>query len=209
MILTDEAGYSDWDSGVVRVEGLVGPSEGIRVFSKLKTMPIFAALDPALGGGLRVQAETWDRITTTAEEGIMEAEMTWTERLDEPRQVELRPVEAGRRNLIAGQIMLYPNGRAIDDLIRTIPKGEPRSQKQLREELATVHGADVTCPVTTRRCLHVVTEAAYEAAQKGMPLDDVTPMWRITDLSQPMLRKLSFDPDFLLDRRAQEGLPNR
>jgi hypothetical protein len=156
-----------------------------------------------------VQAIAREWTTTTAEEGIMEAEMTWTERLDEPRQVELRPVEAGRRNLIAGQIMLYPNGRAIDNLIRTIPNGEMRSQKQLREELAVVHGADVTCPVTTRRCLHVVTEAAYEAAQQGMPLDNVTPVWRISDLSQPMLRKLSFDPDFLLDRREQEGLLTR
>jgi hypothetical protein len=34
-ILTDAPGYPDWDSGVERVDGQIGPGETIKVFSKL------------------------------------------------------------------------------------------------------------------------------------------------------------------------------
>jgi hypothetical protein len=134
----------------------------------------------------------------------METTTSWTVKLDEPRESELRPVEAGRRNLRAGDIMLYPNGRAVDDMIRTIPAGQARTQRELRVALAERFDADITCPVTTRRSLHTVLEAANEAAQNGTPMDQVTPVWRVADLSPHMLKRLSFDPDFLLDQRARE-----
>ena len=66
----------------------------------------------------------------------METTTSWTVKLDEPRESALRPVEAGRRNLRAGDIMLYPNGRAVDDMIRTIPAGQARTQQALRVALA-------------------------------------------------------------------------
>lgn len=134
-------------------------------------------------------------------------EMTWAAKLDEPRESELRPVEEGRRGLRAGDIMLYPNGRAVDDVIRTIPAGHAKTQKELRSALAERHAADITCPVTTRHALHTVVEAAYESAQSGTPLDQVTPVWRVADLTAPMLKRLSFDPDVLLAQRTREGLP--
>jgi hypothetical protein len=140
---------------------------------------------------------------------MMSATMTWVERLDEPKEIELRIVEEGRRNIPEGQVMLFPNGRAVDDLIRMIPAGQARTQKELRTALAERYDADITCPVTTRHCLHTVAEAAYEAAQHGTPLDDVTPVWRVSDFSAPMLRKLSFDPDFLLVQAAREREPTR
>ena len=51
-------------------------------------------------------------------------EMTWLEKLDIPTS-EIRPVSEGRKHLRTGQLMLYPNGRALDDAIRAIPGGEP------------------------------------------------------------------------------------
>ena len=42
-ILTDAPGYAEWNSGVVRVEGRIGPSEGIRVFSEVNPKRAFAA----------------------------------------------------------------------------------------------------------------------------------------------------------------------
>lgn len=136
----------------------------------------------------------------------MDLKTNWTAKLDDPQEPELRPVEAGRRNLRAGDLMLYPNGRAVDDLIRAIPAGQEKTQKELRTALATRFNADITCPVTTRRALHTVVEAAYEAAQSGTPIDEVTPVWRVADLTPPMLKRLSFDPDVLLAQRTREGL---
>jgi hypothetical protein len=42
-ILTDAMGYTAWDSGVERVEGRIGPGEGIRVFSKVSPKRAFPA----------------------------------------------------------------------------------------------------------------------------------------------------------------------
>jgi len=42
-ILTDAPGYTEWDSGVERVEGRIGPGEGIRVFSKASPGRAFPA----------------------------------------------------------------------------------------------------------------------------------------------------------------------
>ena len=42
-ILTDAAGYTDWDSGVARVDGRIGAGEGIRVFSQINPKRAFPA----------------------------------------------------------------------------------------------------------------------------------------------------------------------
>jgi hypothetical protein len=136
----------------------------------------------------------------------VEREATWTEQLDVPAAIELRPVPEGRKKMQAGQLMLYPNGRAVDELVRTIPRGRAMTQKELRAELAQKHGADVVCPVTTGICLRTVAEAAYEAYTGGTPIDEVAPVWRVLDAKAPALNKVSFDPAFILDQRAREAL---
>jgi hypothetical protein len=102
--------------------------------------------------------------------------------------------------------MLYPNSRLVDAVIRTIPKGQAMTQKELRAELARKHGADITCPVTTGICLRTVAEAAYEAFTNGTPIEEVAPVWRVLDARSPTLKKVSFDPAFILDQRAGEAL---
>lgn len=129
---------------------------------------------------------------------------TWAERLDPP-PLEVRPVPEGRKHFRAGDLMLLPNGRAVDAAIRDIPVGEARSQGELREELARRHGADVACPFTTGISLRVVAEAAYEAYANGTPLADVAPVWRVLDAKSPALKKVSFDPGFILEQRAREA----
>jgi len=44
-ILTDAPGYSEWDNGVVRIEGTIAPGERIKIFSEL---------DPGRGHAVRV-----------------------------------------------------------------------------------------------------------------------------------------------------------
>jgi hypothetical protein len=123
-----------------------------------------------------------------------------------PEQAEVRPVPEGRKNLRAGQLMLFPNGRAVDTAIRAIPTGQTRTLKELRSALAQAHGADITCPVTTGIVLRTVAEAAHEAFASGKPLDEVSPVWRVLDAKAPTLKKVSFDPAFILAQRTREGL---
>lgn len=45
--------------------------------------------------------------------------------------------------------------------------------------------------------------------QDGIPLDDVTPVWRVLDKKAPVLKKLSFDPAFILDSAPARDCPHR
>ena len=134
----------------------------------------------------------------------MANEAPWSETLDTPRS-EIRPVAEGRKRLRAGQLMLYPNGRAVDGAIRAIPEGKTRTLKELRASLAQSHGADVTCPVTTGIALRAVAEAVGDAVNAGTPLEEITPVWRVLDARSATLKRLSFDPGFILEQRAHEA----
>ena len=130
--------------------------------------------------------------------------LTWNERLD-GSPTEIRPVREGRfKNITADEFMLYPNGRAVDAAVREIPTGQTLTLKELRAELAAAHGAAITCPVTTAKSLLVAAEAAREAFEAGAALADIAPVWRVLDESSSILRRVSFDPAFLLEQRARE-----
>lgn len=130
---------------------------------------------------------------------------TWNERLDSS-PTEVRPVREGRfKNITADEFMLYPNGRAVDTAVRAIPIGHTLTLKELRTTLAAAHGAAITCPVTTAKSLLVATEAAREAYERGASLADVAPVWRVLDEKTSLLKRISFDPSFLLEQRAREA----
>lgn len=132
---------------------------------------------------------------------------TWAERLAASNDVDIRPVAEGRRGMTAGKLMLYPSAQMVNDAIRAIPEGESVTPRELRTRLAEQYDVTYTCPVTTTMMLRVVAEAANEAHANGAPLAELTPVWRVLDRSAPALRKLTFDPDWVLAARDREGLP--
>jgi hypothetical protein len=136
----------------------------------------------------------------------MALEPTWKDRLEESSGIDIRPVPEGRTGMTPGKSMLYPSARMINEAIRAIPRGQSVTPNELRSELARRHDAEYTCPVTTTIMLRIVTEAANEAHRGGAPLTDITPVWRVLDKRASALRKLTFDPTYLLDERAEEGL---
>lgn len=138
----------------------------------------------------------------------MSHEPSWAERLMASTESEVRPVPAGRKGAGPGKTMLFPSAQLLNDTIRAIPEGQSVTPKELRSELARRHAASMTCPVTTTMTLRLVAEAANEAHRNGTSLDDVTPVWRVLDGKAAALRKLTFDPGYILDQRAKEGLPS-
>jgi hypothetical protein len=129
---------------------------------------------------------------------------TWAERLAASDGIDIRPVPEGRRGMTPGKAMLYPSARMIADAIREIPAGRTVTPKELRATLARRHSAEYTCPVTTTMMLRIVAEAANEARAEGAPRDELTPVWRVLGRNASALRKLSFDPTWILDERARE-----
>lgn len=135
----------------------------------------------------------------------MMTETTWAERLAASNEVDIRPVLEGRRGMTPGKAMLYPSARMIDDAIREIPAGRTVTPKELRATLAHRHDAEYTCPVTTTMMLRIVAEAANEARDHGAPSGELAPVWRVLDRSASALRKLTFDPEWILAERAREA----
>jgi hypothetical protein len=136
----------------------------------------------------------------------MKSKTTWTEKLNSPKRHEVKPAPINIAGMKAGQIMLVPTAKIVDDFIRTIPKGVSMDVKTLRAKLARKYKAVVTCPITTGYHLKTVAEAAFEAHQQGAKLREITPIWRVLDQSTPTTKRLSYDPAFIMDQRAREGL---
>jgi len=136
----------------------------------------------------------------------MKSKTTWAERLNSPKRHEVKPAPINIAGMKAGQIMLVPTARIVADFIRTIPKGVSMDVKTLRAKLARKYKAEVTCPITTGYHLKTVAEAAFEAHQQGAKLREITPIWRVLDQSTPTTKRLSYDPAFIMDQRAREGL---
>jgi hypothetical protein len=120
-----------------------------------------------------------------------------------PHKVVLHTDFAGVK---AGTTMLIAAPEVIARWIAAIPPGETRTISRLRNELARMHGAQATCPVTTAIYLRVVAQVALEDLAQGVALERVVPFWRVIEPGSPVARKLDIDPQRLIDLRAAEGI---
>jgi len=130
---------------------------------------------------------------------------TWKEKLDDGREPKVEKANKEFAGIHAGQKMLIPTPKLIDDYIRHIPKGKTVDTETIRKDLAIEHGAEVTCPLTTGIFVRIVAEAAYEEYQQGRAISKITPFWRVIDEKSPTAKKLTFGTDFLTEQRKQEG----
>jgi len=130
---------------------------------------------------------------------------TWTDKLDAGKP-EVKPSPRTVGDVVEGQTMLVPTARQVDDFMRTIPPGTSMDVKTLRKAIAASHGAEVTCPVYTGYHLRTVAEAAHEALERGVPIEQIAPFWRVLDESTPTTERLSFGAEFVRARRRAEGL---
>ncbi|MGE0282613.1 MAG: hypothetical protein AB7P20_18645 [Rhizobiaceae bacterium] len=130
---------------------------------------------------------------------------SWSDKLDQGKAV-VKPTPRTMSDVVEGQPMLVPTARQVDDFIRSIPKGVEMDVRALRTAMALEHGAEVSCPVYTGYHLRTVAEAAHEALERGAPVDDITPFWRVLNADTPTTGRLSFGRDFVIGQRRAEGL---
>lgn len=135
---------------------------------------------------------------------MAKAKPSWTDKLNGGRTPEVRLLDKDGPSMRAGQRMLISSPAAIDAAIRAVPAGKTLDVAELRRGLAEAARADVTCPLTTGIFLRIVAEAANEAFDRGTPPNKLTPVWRVIDRKAPLVKKLSFDPEWLFDLRDRE-----
>jgi len=103
---------------------------------------------------------------------------SWRDKLlddkDLPRIVELDPAGAARWG---GRTMVIARPRDVDALIRTIRRGQTASINDLRKQLATTHGTEIACPMTTGIFAWIAAHAAEEDVANGKKR--ITPWWRV------------------------------
>jgi hypothetical protein len=136
----------------------------------------------------------------------MKPKPSWTDKLNASKPVVVKPAPMTFAGMRSGQMMLIPSPKVLDLFIRTLPSGKAMDMATLRNRLARQHNAEVCCPVTTGIFLRVVAEAANEAHEKGVPVSSITPVWRVVDPKAAILKKVSFDPEWMMDQRKREGL---
>jgi hypothetical protein len=73
----------------------------------------------------------------------------------------------------------------------------------MRKDLAAEYSAQYTCPITSGIFLRICTEHAYEEYQKGKPLKNITPFWRMIDSKAPVAKKLTFGYTFVHEQRLK------
>jgi hypothetical protein len=136
----------------------------------------------------------------------MKPKPSWTDKLNASKPPVVKPAPLTFAGMRAGQMMLIPSPKMLDTFIRAIPSGKAVDMATMRTQLAKQNRAEVSCPVTTGIFLRVVAEAANEAHAKGTPISKITPVWRVIDSKAAILKKVSFDPAWLMDQRTREGI---
>ena len=106
-------------------------------------------------------------------------------------------------------MMLISSPTEIAAYLRTVPSGATRTPAELRTDLARVHGADRTCPLTTGIFLRIVAEAAWEELQAGADPGAITPFWRVIAPDSSLARKLACGTDFIAGMRLYEQASHR
>ena len=129
---------------------------------------------------------------------------TWKQKMaaKPPHTVTLDKDFAG---VPAGARLLISCPAEVEHYLRKhVPPGETREVQQMRRELATLHGADAACPVSTAIFLRTVAEAAWDEIESGVPASEVAPFWRVVDPKSPLANKLRAGGAWIERQRAAE-----
>jgi hypothetical protein len=107
----------------------------------------------------------------------MKARKTWQEKLADDKGLPRVGKVEGRMTTRWGTgTMVIPAPREVDALMRRVPRGKLTTINELRGALASKHGVDVGCPITTGIFAWIAAHAAEEAAAAGRKR--ITPYWR-------------------------------
>jgi len=135
----------------------------------------------------------------------MSIKKTWLDKLNEKKEPKIKRIDIDFADIPAGSNMFIATPKLIDAYIQQIGIGKRIDIKTLRKDLAIEHNADYTCPVTTGIFLRIVAEANYEKLQQGIPIEEITPFWRVIEPNSALAKKLTFGQDFLLQQIEKES----
>jgi hypothetical protein len=102
---------------------------------------------------------------------------SWRAKLEKQQAPKIVDVPPRTRRQWGEGKMLIPRPLDVDALVREVPRGKLITVNQIRARLASEHGADCTCPMTTGIFLRIAAETAKEDRRAGK--SRITPYWRV------------------------------
>lgn len=135
----------------------------------------------------------------------MAKKLTACEKLQQKKEPKKVKLEFDFAGIKAGQTMFVGTPQMVDKYIRSIPHGQSRTIRGLRNELARRNKCDAMCPVSTSIFIRMVAEAAIEEMGDGKTVSDVAPFWRVLVSEDKITKKLSIDPHWVDEQRSLES----
>lgn len=111
------------------------------------------------------------------------AKKTWKEKFNNGRQPEVCELDDAQAGRLKGRTLLVPIPAQVDAEIRKIPHGQTKTMKEIGDELAKAHNADISCPMCMGIYWRIVAECAEE--DRAEVKTDITPYWRVTANGKP------------------------
>ena len=111
-------------------------------------------------------------------------------------------------DLAAGTTVLIPSPQDIEAVVCDLSPGQTINLTELRQELASRHEADGTCPVMTGMHLRVAAEVnltALAVADSTESARPVVPIWRAIDPTSPLAGKLDCGREGIRNLRAADA----
>lgn len=98
---------------------------------------------------------------------------------------------------------VIPAPKEVDEIMRTVSKGELITISEIRQKLAKKHNTTIACPMTTGIFAWVAAHAAEEIAAEGKK--DITPYWRTLKTGGIINEKYPGGIDALMKLLENEG----
>ena len=108
----------------------------------------------------------------------MKKRKSWREKLDDSKDLpKVEKIPANMKTRWGSGTFVVPAPREVDGLMREVPRRKLTTINEIRSALATKHGANIACPITTGIFSWIAANAAEEEAE-AKPRARVTPYWR-------------------------------
>jgi len=127
----------------------------------------------------------------------------WAEKMKHPAEPVIEVLNEQKGPIYPAGRMLIPTPMAIDEIVKTIPKGELMTSGKLRAILADKFEADYACPMTTGIFLRIAAEYANEQMNNGVK--KVTPFWRVIRDDGSLIDKLPGGIEHQAELLEKEG----
>ena len=129
---------------------------------------------------------------------------SWNEKFESKATHEIKVIEKDFWSQKAGDHMLIPTPKLIEDYVNQSEKGMSIDPVQMRIDLAAEWGADFTCPMTTGIFTRIMVEKNLEL--HGDNYEAMIPFWRVVDPKSDLAKKLSCGKAVIQKLREGEGI---